>query len=119
MRPEGEIKKGPTAFRARWPFTVPSSCTIGKARLYELYQRAAFCANRSGFSIPGLSPTKASDLICSKGIYTGDIEQYRAMDLTSFDFPPLLDTSDADIIADFFVPALGASVRYDRGVLGF
>ena len=38
------------------------------------------------------------------------------MDLTSFDFPPILNTSDADIIADFFVPALGASVRYDRGV---
>jgi SLT domain-containing protein len=38
------------------------------------------------------------------------------MDLTSFDFPPILNTSDADIIADFFVPALSASVRYDRGV---
>ena len=42
--------------------------------------------------------------------------QHRAMDLKSFDFPPILNTSDADIIADFFVPALGASVRYDRGV---
>jgi hypothetical protein len=40
----------------------------------------------------------------------------KAMDLTSFDFPPILNTSDADIIADFFVPALGASVRYERGV---
>jgi len=38
------------------------------------------------------------------------------MDLKSFDFPPILNTSDADIIADFFVSALGASVRYDRGV---
>ena len=38
------------------------------------------------------------------------------MDLTSFDFPPILSTSDADIIADLFVPVLGASVRYDRGV---
>lgn len=38
------------------------------------------------------------------------------MDLKSFDFPPILNTSDADIIADFFVPALGTSVRYDRGV---
>ncbi len=38
------------------------------------------------------------------------------MSLESFSFPPILNTSDADIIADFFVPALGASVRYDRGV---
>ena len=38
------------------------------------------------------------------------------MSLQSFDFPPILNTSDANIIADFFVPALGASVRYDRGV---
>jgi hypothetical protein len=38
------------------------------------------------------------------------------MDLKSFDFPPILNTSDADIIADFFVPALGPSMRYDRGV---
>lgn len=38
------------------------------------------------------------------------------MDLKSFEFPPILNTSDANIIADFFVPALGASVRYDRGV---
>lgn len=38
------------------------------------------------------------------------------MDLKFFEFPPILNTSDADIIADFFVPALGASVRYDRGV---
>jgi superfamily II DNA or RNA helicase len=38
------------------------------------------------------------------------------MSLQSFNFPPFLNTSEADIIADFFVPALGASVRYDRGV---
>jgi hypothetical protein len=38
------------------------------------------------------------------------------MSLRSLDFPPTLNTSDADIIADFFVPALSASVRYDRGV---
>jgi hypothetical protein len=38
------------------------------------------------------------------------------MSLQSFDFPPILNTSEADIIADFFVLALGASVRYDRGV---
>ena len=31
-------------------------------------------------------------------------------------FPPILDTSSGDIIRDFFNPALGASVRYDRGV---
>lgn len=31
-------------------------------------------------------------------------------------FPPFLDTSSADLIADFFVPALRSSVRYDRGV---
>ena len=38
------------------------------------------------------------------------------MSLKAFDFLPVLNTSDADIIADFFVPALSASVRYDRGV---
>jgi hypothetical protein len=38
------------------------------------------------------------------------------MSLQSLNFPPFLNTSEADIIADFFVPALGASVRYDRGV---
>jgi len=32
------------------------------------------------------------------------------------DFPITIDTSSANIIADFFVPALNASVRYDRGV---
>jgi len=38
------------------------------------------------------------------------------MSLESFNFSPVLNTSDADIIADFFVPALGASIHYDRGV---
>jgi hypothetical protein len=38
------------------------------------------------------------------------------MSLKSFQFPSVINTSDADIIADFFVPALSASVRYDRGV---
>jgi len=36
--------------------------------------------------------------------------------LSDIEFPPLLDTSSADIIKDFFNPALAASVRYDRGV---
>ena len=31
-------------------------------------------------------------------------------------FPSVLNTSDADIIEDFFVPALSNSTRYDRGV---
>ena len=31
-------------------------------------------------------------------------------------WPPLLDTSSADLIVGFFVPALRSSVRYDRGV---
>lgn len=31
-------------------------------------------------------------------------------------FPTTIDTSSADIIADFFVPALQSSTRYDRGV---
>ena len=38
------------------------------------------------------------------------------MSLKSLSFSPTLNTSDADIIADFFVPALSASLRYDRGV---
>jgi DNA phosphorothioation system restriction enzyme len=38
------------------------------------------------------------------------------MNLKSFNFPLTLNTSDNDIIADFFVPALNVSVRYDRGV---
>ena len=39
-----------------------------------------------------------------------------AIGLKSCYFPSVLNTSDSDIIADFFVPALKASVRYDRGV---
>lgn len=38
------------------------------------------------------------------------------MTLKLLDFPITIDTSSANIIADFFVPALNASVRYDRGV---
>jgi superfamily II DNA or RNA helicase len=38
------------------------------------------------------------------------------MSLKAFDFLPVLNTSDADIIADFFMPALSASMCYDRGV---
>ena len=36
--------------------------------------------------------------------------------LQDLTFPPVLDTSKSDLIADFFVPALMASERYDRGV---
>jgi DNA phosphorothioation system restriction enzyme len=32
------------------------------------------------------------------------------------EFPVTIDTSSSDIIANFFVPALNASIRYDRGV---
>ncbi|MEW6213171.1 MAG: hypothetical protein AB1631_33045 [Acidobacteriota bacterium] len=38
------------------------------------------------------------------------------MPLSSLTFPPVIDTSSNDLIADFFAPALSASVRYDRGV---
>ena len=38
------------------------------------------------------------------------------MTLASFQFPSTLDSSSADLIADFFIPALSAAVRYDRGV---
>jgi len=36
--------------------------------------------------------------------------------LTDQVFPAVLDSSTSDLVADFFVPALRASVRYDRGV---
>ena len=36
--------------------------------------------------------------------------------LTDVNIPAFLDTSAADLIADFFVPVLSQSVRYDRGV---
>jgi len=39
------------------------------------------------------------------------------MNLPQIALPPLLDISSNDIIKDFFNPALGASVRYDRGVI--
>jgi len=38
------------------------------------------------------------------------------MTLSRLVFPPILDTSSSDLIADFFVPALSTSVYYDRGV---
>lgn len=38
------------------------------------------------------------------------------MSLKTLRLPSTLDTSENDIIADFFVPALSTSVRYDRGV---
>jgi hypothetical protein len=38
------------------------------------------------------------------------------MSLRLLDLPLLLNTSDQDLFRDFFVPALGASFRYDRGV---
>ena len=38
------------------------------------------------------------------------------MTLASFQFPSTLDSSSADLIADFFIPALSTAVRYDRGV---
>jgi hypothetical protein len=34
----------------------------------------------------------------------------------SLTFLPILNTSDSDIIADFFVPTLANAIRYDRGV---
>lgn len=36
--------------------------------------------------------------------------------LRELNLPAVLDTSSANLIADFFVPALAASIRYDRGV---
>ena len=38
------------------------------------------------------------------------------MAFSSLVFPTILDTSSADLIADFFVPALTYAVGYDRGV---
>jgi len=38
------------------------------------------------------------------------------MSLTTLDVPAFLDTSSADLVDDFFVPALVRSVAYDRGV---
>lgn len=38
------------------------------------------------------------------------------MSLKSLKLIPILNTSDSDIIADFFVPMLANSIRYDRGV---
>jgi hypothetical protein len=38
------------------------------------------------------------------------------MSLTQLSLPPILDTSSADLIEDFFIPALAHAARYDRGV---
>ena len=38
------------------------------------------------------------------------------MSLRSLNLPLLLNTSDHDLIQDFFVPALVHAFRYDRGV---
>ncbi len=38
------------------------------------------------------------------------------MSLKSLQLPLTIDTSSADIAADFYVPALSVSIRYDRGV---
>jgi len=38
------------------------------------------------------------------------------MGLKSCNFPSTLDTSHGNLISDFFLPALKASVRYDRAV---
>lgn len=38
------------------------------------------------------------------------------MPLRDLETPPVLDTSSADLIVDFFIPALSHSIQYDRGV---
>jgi len=38
------------------------------------------------------------------------------MNLSEIDFPNVINTSEHNIIEDFFIPALNNSVRYDRGV---
>lgn len=38
------------------------------------------------------------------------------MSLKTLSLPPMMDTSSNDLIADFFVPILAESIRYDRGV---
>lgn len=38
------------------------------------------------------------------------------MSLKNLDFPITIDTSTANMVADFYEPALSVSVRYDRGV---
>jgi hypothetical protein len=41
------------------------------------------------------------------------------MSLRSLTLPPLLNTSDHDLIQDFFAPCLAQAFRYDRGVGAF
>jgi len=38
------------------------------------------------------------------------------MSLKELHLPATMDTSSADMAADFYVPALTGSVRYDQGV---
>ena len=41
------------------------------------------------------------------------------MSLKNLGLPSIIDKSTADMAADFYVPALSVSVRYDRGVSFF
>lgn len=38
------------------------------------------------------------------------------MSLSELDLPVTIDTSTADMAADFYTPALSVSIYYDRGV---
>lgn len=38
------------------------------------------------------------------------------MSLRTLTLPPLLNTSDPDLIQDFFAPCMAQVFRYDRGV---
>jgi hypothetical protein len=42
--------------------------------------------------------------------------KFKSQSLRTIKLPVVLNTSEADIIQDFFVPALSNSIRYDRGV---
>ena len=58
-----------------------------------------------------------SHLHCFGGCPDTNQEFFRSLTLLrNLDFPTTIDSSTHDLIADFFVPALKASVRYDRGV---
>ena len=43
-------------------------------------------------------------------------ENYGPGSLRDLCFPESLDTSEHDVDADLYIPALGTAVRYDRGV---
>jgi superfamily II DNA or RNA helicase len=64
-------------------------------------------------------PVKIRLNMClNDGIISGsllDIEEAMPV-LTELTIPPVLDTSSDDLIAQFFVPLLAASIKYDRGV---